>query len=792
MSRPIAYNASGPLSGSIRGGNVNYTVDSGNRDYTTFASKKWVPSADGAAPIVFVTDTYTQGFQGDPSLAVPLFYSCAGTGSAAIIYTANRIPGSPGNYSDANVALNDLITARGYFILESNDPFEGVDADGLALDLDAAKMSSYPQVGTNWRDLSGNGNTGALTNGPTFILSSGSFLFDGIDDSVQVSNNNGFGTAGVAPVGTLSFTANLQRKSGGGTQLQQVAGFRNGSTFEFFFLLLDFSGATVPTEARIVTNGGIYDINVDFTSYFDKWTRVDFIANSNRTDLYFNGNLVGSNTSVSSVFGATSGNFIIGNYPAAGYPTKGQIQDTRFYTRALPISEIKQNYFGAPIVTDGLVFAVDANNIVSYPKSGTSTYNLTGSGATGTLTNGTSFNISNGGSFMFDGTNDYIVFPNDTNLDSQAITMESWSKINVQFQNAFLFEKGQVNSQYSNFYNGDGTFYFRTMGLSNQDLTFYYPSYVPTNTWSHIVCTYGAGVKTIYVNGVQVTQTTGVTGTISTDPTGLFLGAYGPGSSYFLNGNIAQSRVYNRALTAAEVQQNYQAEQYRFETPAGIVTNGLVAYWDAGNLDSYPGTGTTWYTLAGSINGTLTNGVGFNQINGGILTFDGVDDFIQYASLLNVGNTFTVNCWIKPTANLRQTIVSDGYPYQTNKGFFMTCPGNNQTDFFISLGQDQKIATSGMGMITTGAWQMVTARVNGASELIKLYVNGVETTYSVQTDANITLQYDTGVFTTGCRNGVAADDRLYSNFATLQIYNRALSTAEIIQNYNYFKGRFGL
>ena len=87
---------------------------------------------------------------------------------------------------------------------------------------------------------------------------------------------------------------------------------------------------------------------------------------------------------------------------------------------------------------------------------------------------------------------------------------------------------------------------------------------------------------------------------------------------------------------------------------------------------------------------------------------------------------------------------------------------------------------------------MVTARVNGASELIKLYVNGVETTYSSQTDADITLQYDTGVFTTGCRNGVAANDRLYSNFATLQIYNRALSTAEITQNYNSQKGRFGL
>ncbi len=77
-----------------------------------------------------------------------MFYSCNGTSSAAIIYTANRLPGSPGNYSDANAAISDLISARGYFILESNDPFGGIDADSLVFDVDASKMSSYPQTGT--------------------------------------------------------------------------------------------------------------------------------------------------------------------------------------------------------------------------------------------------------------------------------------------------------------------------------------------------------------------------------------------------------------------------------------------------------------------------------------------------------------------------------------------------------------------------------------------------------------------------------------------------------------------
>ena len=66
MARPIAYNTSHPLSGSITqtqgGGIISYTIDGEGRDYSSFAGKKWVPSADGAASIIFVTDSFTQVF----------------------------------------------------------------------------------------------------------------------------------------------------------------------------------------------------------------------------------------------------------------------------------------------------------------------------------------------------------------------------------------------------------------------------------------------------------------------------------------------------------------------------------------------------------------------------------------------------------------------------------------------------------------------------------------------------------------------------------------------------------
>ena len=108
-------------------------------------------------------------------------------------------------------------------------------------------------------------------------------------------------------------------------------------------------------------------------------------------------------------------------------------------------------YRGPNIVTDGLVFAMDPGSERSYPGSGTTTTNII-NGASGTLTNGVAYVSNNGGAFDFDGTDDFILFPDDTNLNLQTLTMESWSYLNTTIQqNGFLFEKGLVNTQYSNF-----------------------------------------------------------------------------------------------------------------------------------------------------------------------------------------------------------------------------------------------------------------------------------------------------------------------------------------------------
>ena len=177
--------------------------------------------------------------------------------------------------------------------------------------------------------------------------------------------------------------------------------------------------------------------------------------------------------------------------------------------------------------------------------------------------NNLTYNINN--TFSFNGSSSWIELPTSSLFDSQAITMESWNNPTTTAQNGFLFEKGQVNTQYSNFYNSDGTFYFRTMGLSPQDLTFTSSSFITANKWNHVVCTVGNGTKVVYVNGNIVAQATGVTGTMPTGQTNQYVGKYGSGANqYTFNGSIAVSKVYNRALTSAEVQQNFNALRGRF------------------------------------------------------------------------------------------------------------------------------------------------------------------------------------------------------------------------------------
>jgi hypothetical protein len=166
--------------------------------------------------------------------------------------------------------------------------------------------------------------------------------------------------------------------------------------------------------------------------------------------------------------------------------------------------------------------------------------------------------------FGFNGSSNYIIFPENTDFNTQTVSIEVWVKTNATTQNGFWFEKGTVNSQYALFQEGGSITWRLTTNVSS--LTATTASYMNTSQYAQVVGTYTAGDRRIYVNGVQVASDA-LNYSIPTNASGCSIGAYGGfsgGKAYYYNGNIDVVKVYNRALSATEVLQNFNALRGRY------------------------------------------------------------------------------------------------------------------------------------------------------------------------------------------------------------------------------------
>ena len=234
------------------------------------------------------------------------------------------------------------------------------------------------------------------------------------------------------------------------------------------------------------------------------------------------------------------------------------------------------------IVTDGLLLALDAANSKSYPGSGTTWTDLSGRGNNGTLTNGPTYGSLKGGSIVFDGTNNYVVRDTLPTFNIYCISM--WIKpstvINSTTQNAAIIQL-RYSAGANNTWNislGSATVYvaneyititstqFNTRTCVNDGGSFL------ADTWYNLVFNYEGSAYKIYINNTVKSTVAGGSGNVSllTNPNKLYLGATdgdGGGLRGFFNGNISNVQLYNRALTATEISQNYNALAPRFLPP---------------------------------------------------------------------------------------------------------------------------------------------------------------------------------------------------------------------------------
>jgi hypothetical protein len=221
---------------------------------------------------------------------------------------------------------------------------------------------------------------------------------------------------------------------------------------------------------------------------------------------------------------------------------------------------------GPRIITDGLVLSLDAADRNSYVSGSTVWNDVSGNGNNGTLTNGPTFSSANGGSIVFDGTNDYASTTNNITLTTA--TFISWVNLNGSQPSYTGILLGRISdaiatglglsfgnpttNQLGYLWNGAVNTYAWNSGLI-----------VPTSTWCMVALSVSATSATAYL--YRSSGITTATNTVNhSSVSNIFNVGRDPFGGRFFNGNIAQSLLYNRALSSTEITQNFNAVKSRF------------------------------------------------------------------------------------------------------------------------------------------------------------------------------------------------------------------------------------
>jgi hypothetical protein len=221
-----------------------------------------------------------------------------------------------------------------------------------------------------------------------------------------------------------------------------------------------------------------------------------------------------------------------------------------------------------------------------------------------------------------------------------------------------------------------------------------------------------------------------------------------------------------------------------------IITNGLTLYLDAANNKSYVTGSTRWNDLGGLKNsGSLASGVGVSTDGGGSITFPGgVGSTIVSNFPIQISGTGskTVSCFFKTLSTTRGGLVATRGGASSGWAMYVNNPAGNLTYYHTGGGGGTLAVAAG---IATGNWYNATVTYNLPTTTGILYLNGIQ----------IGSPFTTfGAIGTSTSSGSIGNEELTGGFilngriATTLIYNRALSAAEVRQNYNALKTRFGL
>ena len=593
----------------------------------------------------------------------------------------------------------------------------GIVRDGLVLDLDAGKTDSYlyssrldsyssflvlaipmdgANNGTTFTDesanIKGSGSAKAITrNGDSKTLTAqskfygSSGFFDGNGDTLSLASSTDF------EFGTGNFT---------------IEAWVNASSFGNGFVIYShWNGAGLTPRFTLgfnntgpgidSSNGGLgLSFSGSASAVTGTWYHVACVRNGSTFTLYQNGTSVYTATS-SATYTPTGYPVNIGDYVDNFGTGSGYMQDLRIYKG---VAKYTGN-FTPPSTTSGVTVAAatgalpifnttDAYGTVK-SGSGTTWTDLSPYGNNGTLTNGPTYSSANGGSLVFDGTNDYVLVSSNASIPygSTARTVSIWFYTNTttwanDVNNLFYYGAGSNGASFGIDFSTYPSMEVYTYGGAGRDLTFS-TTYSQVG-WKNINVTYnGSTTILIYENGT-FTQTLTLSSACNTPSSGVYIGAINPSviAGGYYDGRISTTQIYNRALSAAEVSQNFNALRDRYglsAQPVATVTGSTTSvnegssvtfsvasnqfastlYW---TINAVSGT-VNLYDFGGAASGSFsTNGAGSGSVALTLANDGLVEGTESFQLQVRTGSTSGTIIATSPTVTINDTSAA---PYVT-------------------------------------------------------------------------------------------------------------------------------
>ncbi len=448
------------------------------------------------------------------------------------------------------------------------------------------------------------------------------------------------------------------------------------------------------------------------------------------------------------------------------------------------------------VVTENLLLHYNTFNTSSYNGSGATITDISGNSRNGTIVGSPTWT---GNYFTF--VDDYITTPNLSSLITSANethSVELWvyptaSGVLIQYNNSTSpntsYHASSIEIVGGNlevgFWNGSVLSSTGNIGA------------VSFNEWHQIVLTYNGSVCKGYIDGV-FKGSVNVSWSSPMDASQPFYMNFGyadttsHGDGTNFDGRFGIMRVYNKALTDAEVLSNYNST---LSTIVNLTTNGLVLYYDPSSVSSYPGSGTTITDLSGNgRNGTMSN----ITYTSPYFTYNGSSSQISIAdnSLLEAGSgDWTMEVWVNQSVSGNDVVLGKFDPGGLASDVSYSIRTSSTTyyaQFGSGTGSGGTLyvnSTNHVGTLNTW-YQIVYVFTNVATNTFETFVNG-NSIGSVNHSLASLLNTSANLYIGSYNNG-EFPQWFDGKIGITRLYNRALTSTEVLNNYNADKSKYGL